>query len=75
MPATCCKEFYAKIPDDEPVFTVVGRDLLAAQTVEFWIERARACGVNDGKILRAQWHLEEMVLFAQQHPERMKLPD
>ena len=75
MPAQCCKEFYAKIPDDEPVFTLAGRDILAAQTVALWIERARAYGVNEDKILRAQWHLEAMERFEQDHPERMKLPD
>ena len=75
MPAQCCNEFYAKIPDDEPVFTLTGRDMLASETVAFWIERAEACGVNHDKILRAQWHLEAMQLFTQDHPERMKLPD
>jgi hypothetical protein len=75
MPEQCCKDFYAKIPDDEPVFTLAGRDMLAVETVAYWIERAKARGVNADKILRAQWHRAAMQLFTQDHPERMKLPD
>ena len=33
MPAECCKKFFAKVPDDEPVFTVVGHDPFAEDVV------------------------------------------
>lgn len=36
--------------DDEPVFILVGRDLLAAATVRDWVTRATAAGVNPDKL-------------------------
>jgi hypothetical protein len=33
MPAQCCKDFYARIPDDEPVFTIAARDRTAPAIV------------------------------------------
>jgi hypothetical protein len=75
MPAECCKKFYAKLPEDEPVFTLAGRDKLAIATVNFWIEEAIKAGVNQDKIDRAYKHLIALSDFQNAHPERVKLPD
>lgn len=75
MPAPCCKKFWEKIPDDEPVFTLAARDLLAADTVSFWIGRAKKIGVNAEKIQRAIEHWQLIVGFQSAHPERTKIPD
>jgi hypothetical protein len=75
MPAGCCKEFYARIADDEPIFTLAGRDQLAPETVEFWIRRANQRGVNDNKLTRAIQHLQAIQDFQRAYPGRTKLPD
>jgi len=75
MPAPCCKEFFARIPDDEPVFTLAGRDQISAATVEFWIRRASNLLVNDGKLTRAIQHLQAIQDFQRAYPGRTKLPD
>jgi len=75
MPAQCCKDFWRKLPDDVPVFTIVGYDKLAADTLECWLTFARANGVNRGKINRAQEHLAAIRAYQEAHPEKVKLPD
>lgn len=75
MPKQCCKDTWNKIPDDEPVFILMGRDLTAASRVLEWIESAKAASVNPDKIRRAEEHLADFVNFVQEHPERCKMPD
>ncbi len=75
MPAKCCSDFFARIPDDVPVFTLVAYDQLAIDTVQFWIKRAEEEGVNGDKIERARQHLRAMATFESANPGRMKLPD
>lgn len=75
MPKQCCKNFFASVPDDEPVFTLAARDLTAPKHVQDWIDGAKAAGVNDDKVRRAQEHLDAMREFQSQHPEQCKMPD
>ncbi len=75
MPAECCKKFYEKIPDDEPVFTIAGRDLLGPDVIRCWIGRAADNGVNADKLQRAVQHLKWFEEFQAAHPERCHLPD
>jgi hypothetical protein len=75
MPAQCCKDFFAKLPDDEPVFTLAARDRLAPEVVDYWIKRARAEGVNEDKLRRSLQHFVAIVKFQRDNPERVKLPD
>lgn len=75
MPKQCCKYFFARIPDDVPVFTLVAYDKLAIRRIEEWIEEAKSMGVNDDKLKRSVEHLEDFKKFRADHPERMKLPD
>lgn len=75
MPADCCKEFWNRIPDDEPVFTLAARDILAPETIRFWLEQAEAEGVPEDKLRRARMHLVAIEEFQIAHPERTKVPD
>lgn len=77
MPKECCKETWAKIPDDEPVFILRGKDLLALEAVGRWVfDAGRASsGVSKEKVLGAQEHYNAMKRFREQHPERCKIPD
>jgi hypothetical protein len=71
----CCKDTFNKVPDDEPVFTLLGRDLTAIPRIADWINEAKARGVNEDKINRAQQHLNDFVEFQHKYPERCKFPD
>lgn len=75
MPAECCRKFFAKLCDDEPVFTLAGRDKLAPAVVAYWIKLAGVAGVNQDKIARAEQHLQAIHEFQIEHPLRTKIPD
>jgi hypothetical protein len=75
MPTQCCKDTWEKIPDDEPVFILRGKDLLATDVVREWIVAARRNDVNPDKIARAKEHLNAIDQFQGAHPERCKIPD
>lgn len=75
MPAQCCKDFYNRIPDDVPVFTIVAWDKAAPDTVLRWIQRCQELGVNMNKIKRGLAHLNAIVNWQIEHPDRVKIPD
>lgn len=75
MPAECCKEFFNKIPDDEPTFTIAGRDKIALHVIKAWIDAAKKCGVNKEKIASATRHYNAVAAFQTRYPERVKTPD
>ena len=60
---------------DMPVFTLLGQDSLAVDTVKYWLQRAELLGVNKGKLIRVREHLEALAKYRQEHPEKMKRPD
>lgn len=75
MPAQCCKDKFALIPDDEPVFTIRGKDLLASQAIRTWMAAAEEAGVNQQKMDGVNEHLEAIERFQLEHPERCQIPD
>jgi hypothetical protein len=76
MPADCCKETWDKIKDtDEPVFTLRAQDALAPFVVRQWLNDARINGVNEGKIRRGREHLDAIVKWQEEHPDKVKIPD
>jgi hypothetical protein len=75
MPRQEDREYLEKIPDDEPVFILLGRDKLALQTVAFYRDTAIQNGVNRDKIDRVIQHIRNMIEFRDEHSERIKLPD
>ncbi len=75
MPMQCCKDKWPTIPDDEPVFVIRGKDLLAIPNVQDWMERARKASVNADKMKAVQMHLDAIIEFQESHPERCKIPD
>jgi hypothetical protein len=58
-----------------PVFTLLAKDRLAIEVIEFWMLRARAEGVNAGKLVAVQRHLDAMIAYREAFPNRMQLPD
>jgi hypothetical protein len=75
MPAQCCKDKWPTIPDDEPVFVIRGKDLLALSVVQLWMDKAIDAGVNDEKMLAVLEHYNAIAKFQEDHPERCKVPD
>ena len=75
MPAECCRNFWKRIADDEPVFTIAARDLLAVPVIREWIRRAEQAGVPADKIDRALDHLEAIEEFQDRNRDRCHLPD
>lgn len=78
MPAICCKERWERLLREDPempVFTLLAKDALAIETVEFWLKLAVESGVNQTKISKVQEHLEWLIEWRQAHPERMHIPD
>lgn len=55
---------------DMPVFTLLGQDELAVETVEFWMKRAKAEGVSANKLDKVQKHLDALKEW-----KSKKLPD
>ena len=62
-----------KLPPDEPVFVIRGRDLLAVPVIRFYAEKAEERGSPVfGQVMDVA---DAIVLWQQAHPERCKLPD
>jgi hypothetical protein len=66
---------YARIPEDEPVFTLRGKDLLALGAIDEWLRLAHLAGVNEDKIRRGVEHLQDIRQFQANHRERCQIPD
>lgn len=62
-----------RIPDDEPVFLLRGRDLLAPQLVIEWAERFQELGGDPSRAKIARDHAFKMYKWQEEH-ER-KYPD
>ena len=78
MPADCCKKRWERLLREDPempVFNLLGKDALAIETVEFWFKRAKESGVNPEKLQKVQEHLDAMIKFKADHPEKIQLPD
>lgn len=75
MPKQCCKETWNRIPDDEPVFILRGKDLLAKKVIGEWLVDAHINGVNEDKMKRAREHYDDIERFQTEHPDRCKIPD
>jgi hypothetical protein len=63
------------IPQDEPIFVLRGRDVIAAVTVKFWIELALGRDVPAEKIGSATAILRAFEDFKKANPGSMKQPD
>lgn len=78
MPAQCCVNRWERLMREEPtmpVFTLLAKDSLAADTIQYWIARARAEGVNAEKLAKVQEHLDAMIQYRKSFPNKMQLPD
>lgn len=67
------RETGTPIPDDEPIFILRGKDVLAGPTIQHYMELAEEH--SHAHALSVAERLEEFARFGQEHPERMKVPD
>lgn len=58
---------FEKAGDDEPVFVLRAKDVLAPEVVRDWAERARSAGVNPDKIVEALNVADKMELWQDKH--------
>ncbi len=78
MPADCCKDRWDRLMKEEPdmpVFTLLAQDALAPVVIKAWLSHAHCVGVNRGKIIRVQEHLNAIEQWQVAHPSRVKKPD
>ena len=79
MPRDCCVRMLLKMlqPEhrEEPVFLLRAQDITAPGAVRDWIRRARAAGAPEAKLAKSQEHLDALVQWQLEHPDRVKVPD
>ncbi len=68
--ATIAIEKLRQMPTDEPVFVLRAQDLLAADVVRIWADRAAEAGVNDPKVAEARAWADVMDAWVEK-----RLPD
>lgn len=66
-----------KSQDDEPMFTIVARDVLSSETVRAWANMLVARGVpgNHPKVIEARACANEMESWRDANPDKAKVPD
>jgi hypothetical protein len=61
--------------DDEPVFVLCARDVVAPEIVEAWADAAARAGSNSSKTRHAMIDAEDMRRWQAAHADRVKVPD
>lgn len=68
-------ETLKKVEDDEPIFVIRSKDILAIEIIYRWIEEAINYDVNEEKIEKARQHLDAVMNWRNQNPNKVKIPD
>lgn len=63
-----------RVPDDEPVVILRGRDRLALRTLEYYEKLAEEDGCTQWFLEKLDPPIQAFAKFADEHPERMKQP-
>lgn len=64
-----------KIPEDMPVFLIIGSDVVGPSSVENWANEAEAIGASEHIVAAARQQAKEMRIYQEHHPELVKVPD
>ena len=62
------------VPDDEPLFLLRGRDILAIPLLIEYFEISKKAGCNDHHYFKLEEMTGKFVKFKSEHPGRMKMP-
>jgi hypothetical protein len=63
-----------RVPEDEPLFILRGRDFLAVQAIYHYLEEMIESGCDSERIAAVRKVAKQFVDFEVAHPERVKLP-
>jgi hypothetical protein len=63
------------IKNDYPAFVISGTDICAVETMQHYLEVAKAKGCSQDFLADMQKVIEEMALFQKEQPESLKIPD
>lgn len=63
-----------RIPEDEPVFILRGRDVLAGRTINYYAGQMIETGCDHRRIFELGGVFAEFMKFSSKHPDRMKQP-
>ena len=69
------REPHDPLGDDEPAFVLRGRDKLAADAILGYAAACREAGCPEEHLTQVHEAVSRFDRFAEQHPDRMKLPD
>jgi hypothetical protein len=61
--------------DKPEPFLIKPQDKYAVDVLNLWLALARTGGVNSAKLARARAHREAMLLWQQENPDKVKVPD
>jgi hypothetical protein len=75
LPSKYEKELWKRIGHEEPSFTLAPWDVLAIPVLAYWIRLARAANVDVIKVKDAERILQDMLSYAEENPDKMKVPD
>lgn len=64
-----------EVPEDEPLFILRGRDMNAVRLLDLYRELCQNNGADKKHLEAVQMRIKAFQKFANEHPERMKVPD
>ena len=62
------------IKNDEPAFVIAGHDAFAIETIQTYYNIAKKNGASDDFLKDMQLVIDEMKLFQEQEPEKVRIP-
>ena len=62
------------VPDDEPLFLLRGRDVLAVQLLYAYLDISQGANCNPYHFFKLGETVGDFLKFRKEHPERMKIP-
>lgn len=62
------------IKNDEPAFVIAGHDAFAVKTLQAYYNIAKENGADDDFLSDMQLVIDEMKLFQEQEPEKIRIP-
>lgn len=67
--------FETRFPEDEPIFVIRGKDKAALRTIIYYYDAAITEGAGDEHLENVTKAITEFRMFAEENPQRIKIPD
>lgn len=62
------------VPDEEPLFLLRGRDILALDFLALYVDLSKKAGCNVYHFQKIEETTANFIRFRKEHPERLKMP-